>query len=324
MGRFTALGTDDAAALAARFGLGAVRRLTAIDAGTINSNFIVDTDGGRYFLRINEGKQRDEVAWEAALVERLAAGGVPTPVPLAVADGSGDRFAAWRDKWISVFPWRDGRHLAPAEVTPAHATALGRALARLHVAGLAIPPADRRPSRYSVDELERRLAAIAAAAAATADPGLAEVVPVLLDERAVLAAAAGARAAATQGIIHGDLFRDNVLWVGDRIEAVLDFEQASAGSLAYDVAVAIADWCWVDGPIANLASALVAGYQDVRPLAAADLMALPIEVRAAAWRFTITRLTDVYLPAIDNPDKDFRDFFRRLLAWRTTDLTVRT
>jgi homoserine kinase type II len=324
VGRFTALETDDAAAVAARFGLGAVLRLAAIDAGTINSNFIVDTDDGRYFLRINEGKQRDAVAWEATLVERLAAGGVPTPVPLALADGSGDRFAAWRDKWISVFPWRDGRHLAPAEVTPAHAAALGRALAQLHVAGLAIPPADRRPSRYSVDELERRLAAIAAAAAASGDPALREVVPVLCDERDVLAAAAGERAAATHGIIHGDLFRDNVLWVGDRIEAVLDFEQASAGSLAYDLAVAIADWTWVDGPIANLASALVAGYQDVRPLAGADLMALPIEVRAAAWRFTITRLTDVYLPRIDNPEKDFREFFRRLLAWRTRPLTVRT
>lgn len=328
MGRFTALGSDDAAALAARFGLGAVRRLEAIDAGTINSNFILDTDAGRHFLRINEGKREADVAWEARLVETLAAAGVPTPVPLA-AD-TGDRYAAWHDRWISVFPWRDGRHLAPAEVTPAHAAALGRALAQLHVAGLAVAAADQRPHRYDMAELERRLAAITAAADATAtpDPDLADVVPILRDEHDTLVAAAATRAAATHGIIHGDLFRDNVLWVGDdagdRIEAVLDFEQASAGSLAYDLAVAINDWAWVDGPSANLASSLVAGYQDVRPLAPADLMALPIEVRAAAWRFTITRLTDVYLPRIDNPDKDFRDFVRRLIAWRSSRLTIRT
>jgi homoserine kinase type II len=316
VGRFTDLGADDAAALAARFGLGALHRVEPIDAGTINSNFAIDTERGRFFLRINEGKTEDAVAWEAALVADLARAGVPAPVPLA-ADG-GKRYAAWRDRWVSVFPWCAGSHRAPDEVTPEAAAELGLALGRIHLAGLAIPPAQHRPSRYTFGELEHRLRAITAAAAT--DASLADVVPVLHEEHAALVAATGVRAAATTGIIHGDLFRDNVLWVGDRIEAVLDFEQASAGSLAYDLAVAIADWTWVDGPSANLASALVAGYQDVRPLTRTDLMALPIEVRAAAWRFTITRLTDVYLPRIDNPDKDFRDFFRRLVAWRATSL----
>jgi homoserine kinase type II len=318
VGTFTQLGVAEAEALAGRFGLGAVRALAPIVAGTINSNFALDTDAGRYFLRINEGKSEAEVAWEAELVGVLAAAGVPAPVPLVPTGDPDRRYVAWQGSFVSVFAWCPGRHLAPAEVTPAHAAELGRALARLHLAGDAIPPARRRESRYAFAALGERLDRIAAAA--RADAALAEVVATLADERAVLTAAAPARAAATAGVIHGDLFRDNVLWEAGRITAVLDFEQASAGSFAYDLAVCLNDWCWVDGPVANLATALVAGYQDVRALAPAEVIALPIEVRAAAWRFTITRLTDVYLPGIDNPDKDFREFYRRLVAWRGPDL----
>jgi homoserine kinase type II len=316
VGTFTELAPVDAAALAARYGLGALHRVEPIAAGTINSNFVLEADAGRFFLRINEGKREDEVAWEAELVLDLAAAGVPAPAPLEV---EGRRYAAYRGQWISVFPWCPGEHLAPAEVTATGAAALGRMLARMHVAGLAIPAARHRPSRYSFAALEDRLARVIAAGG---DPGLVDVVPILVDERARLVEAASVRGAATTGIIHGDLFRDNVLWVDGQITAVLDFEQASAGSLVYDLAVCLNDWCWVDGPSANLASALVGGYQDVRPLSGEDLMALPIEVRAAAWRFTLTRLTDVYLPQIDNPDKDFRDFFQRLVAWRVPGLAT--
>jgi homoserine kinase type II len=124
------------------------------------------------------------------------------------------------------------------------------------------------------------------------------------------------RRRATQGIIHGDLFRDNVLWADDRISAILDFEQASGGSLAYDLAVCINDWCWSGAPRIDLAVSLIAGYEQVRPLTEGDRVALPIELRASAARFTITRITDVYLAKVTNPEKDFRDFLARSEAWR--------
>jgi homoserine kinase type II len=317
MGRFTELALDDAREIAAAFGLGEAHALDAIPAGTINSNFALDTGDGRYFLRVNEGKCEEEVAWEAELVVALARADVPAPVPLATPTGR--RYLAWRGRWISVFPWCAGRHLAPSEVTPDAARALGRALATMHLGGLTVPPAQRRPSRYAFAALVDRLAAIEAATATT-HPELADTVAVLLDEKATLQSAATVRDAATHGVIHGDLFRDNVLWSKGRVAAILDFEQASSGSLVYDLAVCLNDWCWSDGPSANLASAMVAGYQDVRPLPPEDLMAVLIEVRAAAWRFTITRLTDVYLPEIDYPEKDFRDFFQRLVAWRAGGL----
>ena len=121
------------------------------------------------------------------------------------------------------------------------------------------------------------------------------------------------------GLIHGDLFRDNVLWAPGpevRVGALLDFEQASGGSMAYDLAVCLNDWCWTGAPRLELCAALLDGYQRVRPLSAGDRAALPVEVRAAAARFTITRITDVYLANVDQPDKDFRAFLARAEAWR--------
>lgn len=307
MGVFTVLGVSELAQLAGAFGLGAVHASRIIAAGTINSNFELVTDGGRWFGRINEGKSEADVAWEARLVGALAEAGVATPAPLVAADGR--PYAPIAGKWASVFPWRAGRHLAPDEVTPELAGAFGVALAELHVAGLALPAAWRRGSIYDHDHLVGRFARFEV----SVDPALARAIAVLADELSVAERALPIRRRATHGMIHGDLFRDNVLWDRGQISAILDFEQASGGSLAYDLAVCINDWCWPD---VALAGPLVAGYQRVRPLPDADRAALPVEIRAAAARFTITRITDVYLARVANPDKDFRAFLARCEAWR--------
>jgi homoserine kinase type II len=182
----------------------------------------------------------------------------------------------------------------------------------LHLAGLALPVDWRRPSIYDHAHLVARHAGFAG----SPDPALAPAIEVLREELALAGAAAGVRAAATHGIIHGDLFRDNVLWDAGHIVAILDFEQASGGSLVYDLAVCVNDWCWTGAPRLDVAGALLAGYQRVRPLTAADREAFVIEVRAAAARFTITRITDVYLAKVYNPEKDFRAFLARCDAWR--------
>ena len=323
MAFFTTLDAHDVATIARGFDLGQVIRVTAIAGGTISSNFAFDSatrgpggDARRTFVRCNEGKPPEVVAWESALVAELAAAGVPTPAPLTTLEGG--HVLHHRGLAIGAFPWRDGRHLAPAEVEPHHAAALGRALAELHRAGLALPADRQRAGIYQFADLVRRFEGFRD----RPDPALADAVATLADELAWLATRAPVRAAATRGLIHGDLFRDNVLWDGPRLVAVLDFEQAAAGSLVYDLAVVLNDWCWVPGqggvmgPAPALAAAVLAGYQDVRPLAAPELAALPVEVRAAAARFTITRITDVYLRQLDTPDKDFRAFLARLVAWR--------
>jgi len=310
VGVFTQLGATELADVAAAFDLGTVTAHATIAAGTINSNFLVETDRARWFVRVNEGKAEDDVAWEARLVAALAAGGVTTPPPVLARDGR--PYAPLGTKFVSVFPWRTGRHLAPDEVTPELAGRLGAALAQLHRVGLELPVSWRRGSIYDHDHLVARFAGLVG----VDDPALALAITVLREELAVAAEASPLRRAATHGIIHGDLFRDNVLWDGGELTAILDFEQASGGSLAYDLGVCINDWCWTGEPRLDLVRALVAGYRQVRELTAGDREALPIEVRAAAARFTLTRITDVYLARVDNPDKDFRAFLARSEAWR--------
>lgn len=317
MARFTTLDDHDVAAIAAGFGLAGPVAARPIVGGTISSNYaFVGADGDRVFVRLNEGKSAEVVAWESALVAELAAAGVPTPAPRSTVDGG--LVLHHRGLAVSGFAWCGGHHLAADEVEVGHGRAIGRALAELHRAGLALPPARRRAGIYQFTDLVRRFDGFRG----HADAALAPAIAVLADELGWLTAQAPARAAASHGLIHGDLFRDNVLWDGGRLVAILDFEQASAGSLVYDLAVVLNDWCWrrgaadAPGPAPALAAAVLAGYQDVRPLTAADRAALPVEVRAAAARFTITRVTDIYLRQLDTPDKDFRAFLARLVAWR--------
>lgn len=322
MGTFTVLGAAELGAIAAAFGAGTVQQFRAIAAGTINSNFAIATERGQFFVRVNEGKAEDDVAWEARLVTALADRGVITPSPLP--SRAGQPYApvpGHPGKWASVFPWRGGQHLD--EVTPGHAATFGAALADLHLAGLALPAEWRRRSIYDHEHLVGRFETIAR----VDDPALAHAKAILREELAAAEAAAPIRRAATQGMIHGDLFRDNVLWDGDRISAILDFEQASGGSLAYDIAVCINDWCWSESagqPRLDVAASLLAGYQQVRPLTAGDRAALPVELRASAARFTITRITDVYLAKVQNPEKDFRAFLARCEAWRGPSLGALT
>lgn len=313
MGTFTRLDDAQLAELARAFGLGEVTAHRAIAAGTINSNYAIETASGRFFVRVNEGKSEHDVAWEARLVAALAEREVVTPPPLRSIDGRPYApLAGAIPKWVSVFAWRDGRHLAAGEVTGKLAETFGAAFAQLHVAGLALPEAWRRGSIYDLAHLAGRFDRIAR----EGDPALAHAIAILREELAEAAHQGQVRRRATHGMIHGDLFRDNVLWAGDSISAILDFEQASGGSLAYDIAVCINDWCWTDQPRLEIARALLAGYQRVRPLTAEDRAALPVEIRAAAARFTITRITDVYLARVANPEKDFRAFLARCEAWR--------
>ena len=313
MGVFTRLGADELASIASTFGLGTLVRCESITACTINSNFDLETDRGRWFVRVNEGKAEFDVAWEARLIDALVTGGVPTPPPMPAPDGR--PYAALpgvRGKWVSVFPWRGGEHLAAEQVTEASARALGAALARFHAVGCALPTAWRRGSIYDHDHLMHRYERLSQ----HVDPQLERAIELLGDELALAGDAMPERRRAPTGIIHGDLFRDNVMWEGGAITAILDFEQASGGSLVYDVAVCINDWCWTGEPRIDLARALLAGYQSVRAFGSSERVALPIEVRAAAARFTITRITDVYLARVDNPEKDFRAFLARVEAWR--------
>jgi homoserine kinase type II len=311
LARFTRLDDDDAAAIARALDLGVPRGLTPIAAGTINSNFALETDRGRWFVRVNEGKSPEDCAWEAALVVDLAAAGLPVPVPVAAPKDQ--RFLDHRGLLVSVFPWQSGRHRAPGEVTEKDAAAIGDVLARMHVAASARPRSTWRDGIYQYSDIVARFESFRG----STDPALAHAIAVLADEFAWLTSQASVRDAAGHGVIHQDLFRDNVLWNNGDVVAILDFEQASRGSFVYDLAVAINDWCW-DRPV--IARAMIDAYNRVYRLTEEDWAALRVELRAAAARFTVTRITDVHLRQVDNPDKDFRAFLARVEHWRGAGL----
>ncbi len=308
---FTTLNPEQLAAIGASYRIGTPHRTTAIAAGTINSNFSLETERGRYFLRVNEGKSLEDVAWEAQLLEWLAYHGFPTLAPIVAEIG--DRYLSFGDKYLTLFPWCSGSHLAARDVTVAQAASLGQVLALLHGLGQLAPPTWRRRSIYDQSHLRVRFDRIVAAAV----PALASAVRTLQHAMDEAERAQAIRGSATTTLVHGDLFRDNVLWDQDRLVAVLDFEQASGGTVAYDLAVCLNDWCWDGAPRPDLVAAMLEGYQRERALTDADRLALPVEVKAAAMRFTITRITDVYLARVSNPEKDFRDFLARLEAWQT-------
>jgi homoserine kinase type II len=313
MAAFRTLSADDVREILEAFeGLGAsaYRSHAAVAAGTINTNVRVETAGGPVFLRINEGKTRDDVAREAAIVSHAAARGVPTPAPLRAR--TGDAFADWRGELASLFPWVPGRTLTRPAVTPAHGALVGRALAELHLSSEGY--ADQRPGRYEPDEIKRRIEHVATLGR-----------PELVGATAVLQLALDGlereRAAALPlGIIHGDLFIDNVLYGQDgepSLAALLDFEQASWGRLAYDVAVTLLAFAYGrDDFRGDVTRALLEAYASVRTPTDEERRAFGAELRFAACRFAVTRITDVHLKrdAGAPAGKDFRRYLARLAS----------
>jgi homoserine kinase type II len=307
----TAIDDDDACALAAAYGLGELRAWEGIAGGSVNSNFALDTtSAGRVFLRLYEEQDRAGAERETAMLERLARAGVPTPPPLRRLDGG--LVSVVRGKAAAVFPWREGGIRCQAGVTPEDARRVGDALARVHVAGAGEPAEE---GRFRLEDLRVRLDRITA----SGDARFAPLVPGL---RASLERVQAARDPRLPGgLMHGDLFRDNVLWdaQGD-ISALLDFESACAGTYAYDLMVTVLSWCFGDDLDARLASAMREGYERVRPLGEAERKGLWAEGSFAALRFTVTRITDYAMrtgaagPRVIKDWRRFQQRFERLEA----------
>ena len=307
MAEWRKLAEADVRAILRDFGVEGYRAHHPIAVGTINTNVRVETEGGPIFLRINEGKSLDDVGREAAIVAHVAARGVPTPVPLI--SGARQPFVLWRDQIVSLFPWFPGRTLERAEVTSADAAAVGGALARLHLAGADF--ADRRPGRYEPVEIERRLAEVAHLRRADLVPA----VTILSGELSTLAEER-ARVLPT-GLIHGDLFIDNVLYADGALAALLDFEQAAWGRLCYDLAVTVLAFGFgQDDFRPEVTRGLIDAYTAVRAPAAEERAAFGPELRFAACRFAVTRITDVHLKqgAGAAPGKRYQRYLARLAS----------
>jgi homoserine kinase type II len=304
MAVLTAITEADAQALLVAYGRGRLRAMEGIPAGSVNSNFSLEVDSERFFLRIYEEQDREGAGRETAMLGRLGRAGVSTPAPLRRTDGG--LVSVVRGKPAALFPWREGSIRCQAAVTPEDTALVGEALARVHLAGAS---EICEPGRYRFEDLQVRLDRIAT----SGDSSFVTLVPTL--RAALERAQAARRPELPSGMIHGDLFRDNVLWnARGQVEALLDFEMSCAGTYAYDLMVTVLAWCVGDDLDGRLASALRAGYERVRPLAEAERGGLATEGCFVALRFAITRITDFALrggAAGPRVSKDWRRFMMR-------------
>jgi len=276
--------TDEAlAAFLCDYDLGTTVAFRGIAEGVENSNYQLRTTTGDYILTLYE-KRVDpaELPWFLGLMEHLATRGITCPQPVRGRDGDALRHLAGRPACITTFlpgVW-------PRRVRPEHCGPVGKALAALHLAG-----ADYAPCRPNALGLQS-WAPLLARSAGRADEiqaGLGAELSVAL-ERIVGAWPGGL----PRGHIHADLFPDNVFFLDGRLSGLIDFYFAATDVLAYDLAVCLNAWCFEPDYAFNVTRArtMLAAYDRVRPLAAAERAALPVLCQGAALRFLLTRLYD--------------------------------
>jgi len=283
MAVYTEISDADLAAFLAEYDLGEVVACKGIAEGVENSNFLLSTTTGTYILTVYEKRVRSEdLPYFLNLMEHLAARGVRCPTPIRGTDG--EALHTLCGKPAAIVSFLQG--LCVKRVQPHHCRSLGGALARMHLAGRDFPM--HRPNDLSVEGWPPLLDAVGERADEV-EPGL---YGELRDELAALESAWPR--GLPEGVIHADLFPDNVFFRNDAVSGFIDFYFACNDLFAYDLAVCLNAWCFEpdDAFNATKARALLSGYAEVRPFEAGEVDALPLLARGSALRFLLTRLYD--------------------------------
>jgi homoserine kinase type II len=270
-----------------------------------NSNFLLHTSAGNFILTLYEKRvAANDLPFFLGLMEHLAAHGITCPQPVKNRQGGVLGKLACRPAAIVTF--LDGLWIR--RPNPGHCAAVGEALARLHLAGKDFP--NKRANALSIESW-RALYEQAKERGDSVRPGLCAEIAKELD-----ALDKSWPRDLPDGVIHADLFPDNVFFLGDRLSGLIDFYFACTDTLAYDVAVCLNAWCFEPDHSYNVTKgrALLRSYANVRALSAAERAALPMLARGAAMRFLLTRLVDwLAVPdgALVKP-KDPLEYFRKL------------
>ena len=310
MAVYTPIDEDDLAALLADFDLGRAVSCKGIAEGVENSNFLLETERGRFILTLYERRVRGaDLPYFLDLMHWLAARGFPCPTPMA--DREARMLKTVRGRPAALVSFLTG--VSVQHPTPAHCREAGAGLAQLHLAGEGF--AGERENTLG----QPSWVALFAGLEDEADrlqPGLSD------DVRADLATLeASWPRHLPRGSIHADLFPDNVFFAGERFCAAIDFYFACTDALAYDLAVCLVAWAFTpQGRFKpESARALIAGYHAARPLLAEEHAALAILARGAAMRFFLTRLADwgATPPGALVRPKDPMEYEQRLAFFRS-------
>lgn len=305
MAVYTDVSDEDLEAFVALYDIGDTLALKGIAEGVENSNFLLHTTAGYFILTLYE-KRVDpaDLPFFLELMRHLAARGISCPQPVAARSGAMLGELAGRP--AAIISFLDGMWVRRPKRT--HCAALGEALARFHLAGADF--AGRRRNTLSVDSW-RPLLGASLDQADTVVEGLGAELTAELDHLE-----SRWPSGLPSGVIHADLFPDNVFFIGERLSGLIDFYFACTDAFAYDVAICLNAWCFEPDLSFNVtkARALLNGYRQVRDFTAAEFDALPLLARGSALRFLLTRLHDwLRVPpgALVTP-KDPREYLRKL------------
>jgi homoserine kinase type II len=283
MAVYTDVPDDELRAFVAKYDIGEVISCKGIAEGVENSNYLLRTESGTYILTLYEKRVAPvDLPFFIGLMEHLARRGIACPTPVRARDGEALQLLCNRPAAIVTF--LDG--MWPRRLQPHHCAGVGRALAELHLAGADFGMS--RPNSLGAEGWRNHYGA-SRERADEVRPGLAAE----LGEELERLEAAWPQDL-PKGVIHADLFPDNVFFRGDTLSGLIDFYFACTDFLAYDVAICLNAWCFeLDGSFnVTKARLLLSNYKAVRPIGADEIATLPLLARGSALRFLLTRLYD--------------------------------
>ena len=283
MAVYTDIDEDELEAFLSAYPVGEPLSYKGIAEGVENSNFLLHCADAPYILTLYERRVEEaDLPFFLGLMRHLADRGLSCPLPIARRDGA--LLGRLADRPAALISFLEGVWLRRPRAE--HCREVGAAMARLHLAGEGFEL--RRPNALAPPAWRPLYEA--------AGPGVDAVAKGLREEidAALAAVERDWPTGLPAGVIHADLFPDNVFFLGDAFSGMIDFYFACDDILAYDLAIALNAWCHERDGSFNVTkgAALLAGYAGVRPLSAAELDALPMLARGAALRFLLTRLYD--------------------------------
>lgn len=306
MAVFTRVTEADITAWLSHYSLGTLLELQGIASGIENTNYFVTTSNGRFVLTLFEKLTAHELPFYLDLMAHLARHGIPCPCPVADKD---DRFlGTLNGKPACIVSRLPGKSVTQPSVS--NCAAVGAMLGQMHSAGqgFAGKMDNPRGAAWRSSAMQNVRGFLTAEDAALLDAEVAHHASHALSDM-------------PRGVVHADLFRDNVLMDGERVGGLIDFYFACNDVLLYDVAITVNDWCMTaSGDLdAERTRAFLHAYHGTRPFTAQEAAAWPTALRVAALRFWISRLFDLHLPRAGeivnahNPDQ-FKRILQRHIA----------
>ena len=310
MAVYTEVSDDELADFIASYDLGELLSYKGIAEGVENTNYLVHTTTAAHILTLYEKRvAREDLPYFLGLMEHLSSAGITCPVPIRDRQGCVLRELAGRPAVIVTF--LEGLWIRRPQ--PGHCQALGAGLARMHLAGQDF--SSRRHNSLSVRDWRPLFETFADRCDSIAS-GLGKEILGELDDLET-----SWPDGLPEGVIHADLFPDNVFFLGEELSGFIDFYFACNDLLAYDIAICLNAWCFEPDNSFNItkARALLRAYTEARPLTAQEFDALPVLARGAALRFLLTRLYDWLNTAQDAfvKPKDPLEYLRKLRFHRT-------